>query len=109
MIALLALAMGARNAAVRAVGAKDLTTTVLTMTLTGMAADSSVGGGPGGGAHRRILSTLSMLAGAIVGALLVLHVDLALPLFLAAGLAAFSLAMVMRGEGATGGGGDGGL
>jgi hypothetical protein len=66
------------------------------MTLTGLAADSTVGGGPGGGAHRRIASTHFMLGGAIVGALLVLHVDLAVPLFLAAAMAAFSLAAVLR-------------
>lgn len=88
--------MGARNAAVRALAAKDLTTTVLTMTLTGLAADSSLGGGPGTGADRRIVSALFMLAGAVVGALFVLHVDLAVPLFLAAALAAFSLVMVRR-------------
>lgn len=37
--ALLALAMGAQNAAVRRLRVYDLTTTVLTMTLTGVAAD----------------------------------------------------------------------
>src|SRR5438128_1110168 len=36
VIALLALAMGVRNATVRRVGVPDLTTTVLTMTLTGL-------------------------------------------------------------------------
>src|SRR4051794_13345599 len=45
MIALLALAMGVRNATVRRVGVPDLTTTVLTMTLTGLAADSPATGG----------------------------------------------------------------
>jgi uncharacterized membrane protein YoaK (UPF0700 family) len=101
VIALLALAMGARNAAVRALAAKDLTTTVLTMTLTGLAADSTLAGGPGTGAHRRVVSALFMLAGAIVGALFVLHVDLAVPLFLAAALAAFSLVTVKRPLGRT--------
>jgi len=40
VIALLALGMGVRNATVRRLGVPDLTTTVLTMTLTGLAADS---------------------------------------------------------------------
>ena len=39
VIALLALGMGARNAAVRSLGVPDLTTTVLTMTLTALAAE----------------------------------------------------------------------
>ena len=40
VIALLAVAMGVRNATVRRLAVPDLTTTVLTMTLTGLAADS---------------------------------------------------------------------
>ena len=54
VIALLALAMGVRNATVRRIGAADLTTTVLTMTLTGLAADSRAAGGKGEGSARRI-------------------------------------------------------
>ena len=47
VIALLALAMGARSAAVRALGVRDVsTTTVLTSLLTGLAADSVLAGGP---------------------------------------------------------------
>jgi uncharacterized membrane protein YoaK (UPF0700 family) len=49
VIALLALAMGVRNATVRRLGVPDLTTTVLTMTLTGLAADSRVAGDSGRG------------------------------------------------------------
>ena len=40
LIAVLAAAMGIRNAAVRSLGVPDLTTTVLTLTLTGLAADA---------------------------------------------------------------------
>ncbi|CAM5630617.1 hypothetical protein SFUMM280S_02716 [Streptomyces fumanus] len=47
LIAVTAFAMGLRNATVRRLGVPDLTTTVLTMTLTGLAADSRAGGGPG--------------------------------------------------------------
>ena len=45
LIALTAVAMGARNAAVRKLAIPDLTTTVLTLTLTGIAADSSLAKG----------------------------------------------------------------
>ncbi|HVC07467.1 MAG TPA: YoaK family protein [Solirubrobacterales bacterium] len=86
VIALLALAMGVRNATVRRIGAADLTTTVLTMTLTGLAAESPVAGGRGEGSARRIMAVVAMLSGAVAGALL-LKASLALPLAAAAGLA----------------------
>jgi uncharacterized protein DUF1275 len=68
IIALLAVAMGMRNANVRRLGVPDLTTTVLTMTLTGLAADSQLGGGSGQGSIRRATSGLSLLAGGFTGA-----------------------------------------
>jgi uncharacterized membrane protein YoaK (UPF0700 family) len=86
VIALLALAMGVRNATVRKIGVPDLTTTVLTMTLTGLAADSPLFGGSGKGSTRRIAAVVTMLAGAVAGALL-LKASLALPLAAAAALA----------------------
>ena len=86
IIALLALAMGVRNATVRRLGVPDLTTTVLTMTLTGLAADSRVAGGSGHGSARRIAAVLAMLFGAIAGALL-LKISLVPPLLAAAALA----------------------
>jgi uncharacterized membrane protein YoaK (UPF0700 family) len=86
MIALLALAMGVRNATVRRLGVPDLTTTVLTLTLTGLAADSPLAGGSGKGTPRRIGAVAAMFAGALGGALL-LKTSLALPLFAAAALA----------------------
>jgi len=49
VIALLAFAMGVRNATIRRLGVPDLTTTVLTMTLTGLAAESPPAGGSGSG------------------------------------------------------------
>jgi uncharacterized membrane protein YoaK (UPF0700 family) len=85
-IALLALAMGVRNATVRKLGVPDLTTTVLTMTLTGLAADSRVAGGSGSGSVRRIAAVLAMLTGALAGALL-LDISLVPPLLAAAALA----------------------
>jgi uncharacterized membrane protein YoaK (UPF0700 family) len=86
VIAMLALAMGVRNATVRRVGAADLTTTVLTMTLTGLAADSPAAGGSGEGSVRRTAAVVAMLTGAIAGALL-LKTDLALALAAAVALA----------------------
>jgi uncharacterized membrane protein YoaK (UPF0700 family) len=78
--------MGVRNATVRRLGVPDLTTTVLTMTLTGLAADSRVAGGSGQGSVRRISAVLAMLCGAVTGALL-LKISLVPPLLAAAALA----------------------
>ena len=86
VVGLLALAMGARNATVRRLGVPDLTTTVLTMTLTGLTADWSMKGGFGSGGTRRLAAVLAMLSGAVVGAL-ALKTSVALPLAVAAGLA----------------------
>jgi uncharacterized membrane protein YoaK (UPF0700 family) len=88
LIVLLALAMGIQNATARRLAVPDLTTTVLTLTLTGIAADSRVAGGSGAHTPRRILSVTAMLLGATVGALLVLKVDPAAALGLAAGILA---------------------
>ena len=86
VIALLAFTMGVRNATVRRVAVPDLTTTVLTMTLTGLAADSQLFGGSGKGSVRRTAAVLAMLLGALAGALL-LKTSISLPLAVAAGLA----------------------
>jgi uncharacterized membrane protein YoaK (UPF0700 family) len=86
VIALLALAMGVRNTTVRKIGVPDLTTTVLTMTLTGLAADAPLFGGSGKGSTRRTAAVVAMLTGAVAGALL-LKSSLALPLAAAAVLA----------------------
>ncbi|MEU6475468.1 YoaK family protein [Streptomyces sp. NPDC047017] len=97
LIALTAFAMGLRNATVRKLGVPDLTTTVLTMTLTGLAADSRAGGGAGHRSPRRTASVLAMLLGATVGAWLVIHRDLGTPLLIAA-VAAAVLAAVTSGR-----------
>jgi uncharacterized membrane protein YoaK (UPF0700 family) len=78
--------MGVRNATVRRIAVPDLTTTVLTMTLTSLAAESPATGGSGKGSVRRIAAVLAMFTGALVGALL-LKTSLTLPLVAAAGLA----------------------
>jgi hypothetical protein len=90
VIALLALGMGVRNATVRAFAVPDLTTTVLTMTLTGLAADSPFFGGSGAGSARRTAAVGAMLVGAMIGALL-LKTSLTLVLAVAAVLAGATL------------------
>jgi uncharacterized membrane protein YoaK (UPF0700 family) len=79
--ALLAAAMGIQNTTARRLAVPDLTTTVLTMTLTGIAAD--VRHSPLRTTTRRILAVLTMLLGALVGALLVLNTGLGRALGLA--------------------------
>ena len=86
LIVLMASAMGVRNAVVRHIAVPDLTTTVLTMTLTGFAAESRLAGGPGSGSVRRLSAVLAMLVGAIAGALL-LRASVFAPLGLSAALA----------------------
>jgi uncharacterized membrane protein YoaK (UPF0700 family) len=90
VITLLAVAMGVRNATSRRIGIPDLTTTVLTGTLTNLAADLPVFGGSGRGTPRQLSAVLAMLSGAVVGALLVKS-ELYLPLALAAVLAVGAL------------------
>lgn len=84
VIGLTALAMGLRNATVRHLKVPDLTTTVLTLTLTGLAADSSIAGGGDANWGRRIGSVAAILFGAAIGAVLVVRSGLSLPLLLAA-------------------------
>jgi uncharacterized membrane protein YoaK (UPF0700 family) len=92
VIALLAAALGLHNATVRRLAVPDITTTVLTMTLTGLAADFGLAGhSPRAG--RRLTAVGLMAAGALIGALL-LRVDVGLPVLAAAvviGLAAEAL------------------
>jgi uncharacterized membrane protein YoaK (UPF0700 family) len=79
LIGLLALAMGGQNAVVRRLAVPDLTTTVLTLTVTGLVADTT----PQSVRGRRVVSVLAMLAGALTGGVLLRWVSLAAPLWLA--------------------------
>jgi uncharacterized membrane protein YoaK (UPF0700 family) len=87
--ALCATAMGIQNTAARRLAVPDLTTTVLTMTLTGIAADTRRSSRLT--TVRRTLAVLTMLLGAVVGAALVLHTGLASGL----GTALFLLGLVV--------------
>src|SRR4029077_1822200 len=53
VIGVLACTMGLRNASVRRLGVPDISTVVMTMTLTALTADSPLGGGHGEGTWRR--------------------------------------------------------
>jgi hypothetical protein len=70
----------------------DLTTTVLTLTGTGAAADSRLAGGQGSKLGRRALSVLGVFLGALVGSLLIvggrISTTLVLALLAAGGVAA---------------------
>jgi uncharacterized membrane protein YoaK (UPF0700 family) len=80
LIALLAAAMGLQNATARRLSVPDLTTTVLTLTITGTAADSAMVGGRGSTGGRRLVSVSAMFVGALIGVLLLRHVRIVLPL-----------------------------
>ncbi|HAW10841.1 MAG: YoaK family protein [Candidatus Dormibacteria bacterium] len=73
LVAILAAALGIQNATARGLAVPDLTTTVLTLTITGIAADARAAGGSGARAGRRLISVAAMLAGAVVGAVLILR------------------------------------
>jgi uncharacterized membrane protein YoaK (UPF0700 family) len=88
LIPLLGLSMGVQNSTARRLGVPDLTTTVLTLTLTGVAADSRAAGGSGGKLGRRGVAVSAMLIGALAGGLLAVKVSVAAPLAVAAGLLA---------------------
>ena len=93
VIVLTAVAMGLRNAVVRKLAVPDLTTTVLTLTVTGLAADSVLAGGVAPRSSRRMLSILAMGSGALVGTMLLrlfgMWVALIVAAFVVAGLALY--------------------
>jgi len=83
LVVLLAFAMGLQNATARRLGVPDLTTTVLTQTITGLAADSHFAGGANPNIGRRLLATAAMFLGALIGALLIFHVSVSAALAVA--------------------------
>jgi len=85
IIAVLAVAMGIQNAVATRLAVPELTTTVLTKTLTGLAS-----GGDGGTITmaRRLAAVAAMALGALAGGLLVLNLSVAAALTAATALAA---------------------
>jgi uncharacterized membrane protein YoaK (UPF0700 family) len=84
LIVLLGLAAGIQNGTARRLAVPDLTTTVLTMTISGAASESRAAGGTGSRIGRRGLSPLAMFGGALVGAAIVIHGNKPLGLLIAA-------------------------
>jgi uncharacterized membrane protein YoaK (UPF0700 family) len=95
LIALTALAMGTRNAAVRKLAIPDLTTTVLTLTITGIGADSSLAKGNNPRLARRVASVAAMFLGAALGAV-VIHYSISAALWLATAISAVCSAALSR-------------
>jgi uncharacterized membrane protein YoaK (UPF0700 family) len=91
-IVVLAAALGVQNSTVRHLGIPDLTTTVLTLSLTGLAAD---GGWRSRPARRRMASVVAMLAGAAAGAAL-LQASTSAVIALAAVLVAISAVLLSQ-------------
>lgn len=82
LVGLLAVAMVGQNAVARRLAVPDPTTTVLTLTVTGLVADST----PWRVRGRRLIPVVAMLGGALSGGLLIRLVNNAAPLWLAAAL-----------------------
>src|SRR5947208_12707123 len=95
LIALTALAMGTRNAAVRKLAIPDLTTTVLTLTITGIGTDSSLANGNNPRLARRVESVAAMFLGAALGAV-VIHYSISAALWLATTISAVCSALLFR-------------
>ena len=82
--------MGLQSAAARRLGVPDLTTTVLTLTVTGLAADSHLAGGTNPNIGRRLLATAATFIGAALGAFLIFHISVSAALALAVALLLFN-------------------
>lgn len=89
IIGVTGVAMGFRNATVRSMKVPDLTTTVLTLTLTGLAADSRAAGGTGPNVARRIGAVVAIFAGSLIGAIMLVVFGLTAPLAVAGALILF--------------------
>jgi uncharacterized membrane protein YoaK (UPF0700 family) len=92
---LTALAMGMRNAAVRKLAIPDLTTTVLTLTITGIGADSSLASGNNPRLARRVASVAALFLGAALGAV-VIRYSISATLWLATAISAVCSAALFR-------------
>ena len=91
LIVLLALTMGIQNATAIHFRIPNLTTTVLTLTLTGLAADSRFAGGTQSQIGRKLAAVGAMFLGATLGAILISRYGLG------AGLASALALLVMVG------------
>jgi uncharacterized membrane protein YoaK (UPF0700 family) len=101
LIVLLGVGMGLQNATARSLGVPDLSTTVLTLTIAGISADSSRAGGAGSKLGRRLVSILSLFLGGVCGALLVTGGDGPWALLAAGALLAFVTIQAAAAAGST--------
>lgn len=85
VLALIAGGVGLRNAAVRRMGVPDMSTTVLTSTMTALASTSRLAGGTNPRVRLGVTSVVCLFGGALVGAVLVLHAGAAWSLAVAVG------------------------
>ena len=83
LIIVLGIVMGLQNATARKLAVPDLTTTVLTLTIVGIGADSRLAGGSGSKSGRRLIAVAAMFVGALIGSLLIFHVSIVSPLVIA--------------------------
>jgi uncharacterized membrane protein YoaK (UPF0700 family) len=98
LIVLTGIGMGVRNGTVRRLAVPDLSTTVLTLTVAGLAFDSSIAGGNNIRWKRKVGSIAMMFMGAATGGMLLRH-SIALVLGGAAFLAAFcAIVQILRNE-----------
>ena len=70
VVAVVGAAMGVQAATARFLAVKDVPTVVVTSTLTGLASESVLGSGAGGGPVRRVAAVVLILVGAVTGAAL---------------------------------------
>jgi len=96
LVTLLAVTMGLQSAAARRVGVPDLNTTVVTMTLVALAAETRLAREATGRLGIRVAAIGAMLLGAFAGAAVITHAGLATTLIVAAVLAAITAAGVLR-------------
>jgi len=76
IIPILGVSMGMQNAVARKLAIADITTTVLTMTITGLMADSALAGGKNPRLMRRLGAVATMFVGALAGAGTVLYLGI---------------------------------
>jgi uncharacterized membrane protein YoaK (UPF0700 family) len=74
-IVMLGPAMGMQNALALKLAVPGMTTSVLTLAITGLSAESQLAGGTGSNVGARITSTLALFVGALIGALLIVNVN----------------------------------
>jgi uncharacterized membrane protein YoaK (UPF0700 family) len=83
LVVLLAVAMGIQNATVRRLAVPGLTTTVLTLTITGAAVDTATTADEKPSPVRSYISVLALFLGALAGAILERRVSTSIPLIAA--------------------------